>query len=290
MRQRFLLLLLPLLLLSCSQIELDETKHRVTLHISGYTMTPFSRAATTVDANSDVTHIDLVLFDADGSKVIKINQRQGDNNFGAPSITLAEGNYTLVVIAHSGSGVATITSPTEVTFPNNKVTDTFYSCQQISIRPETSSLDVMLHRAVSMVRIHLKDSSYPAGFSILKLYYTGGSSTFNPTTGYGSKDSRQTEYRTLVPVGASAEETLKEAEIYTFPHEEEGTLKITLTPQDSEGNDLPYPGKTLEAVPIRLNYITDATGLLFTTADAPFSLPIQLCFDTSWAGTSEFEF
>ena len=47
-----------------------------------------------------------------------------------------------MVIAHNGEGAATITSEEKVTFPNNKVTDTFYYYGDLVVTSEKQSYDL----------------------------------------------------------------------------------------------------------------------------------------------------
>lgn len=289
--------LIFLALTSCEKIDLNETssvitdKSTITLHITGYNIIPFD-TQTSSRANADITtHIDIALFDADGNKVVKINQKHGDEKYGEPTIEVVAGTYTLVVIAHSGSGVATITSPSEVTFPNNKVTDTFYACKQLDVNNSVSSASITLQRAVSMVRFVLTDTTMPEEFAQLKFYYTGGSSTFSPITGFGSKNSRQTEYRTLTEVKRDGEGRPM-FEVYTFPHDKEGELKFTLTPQNSSGTDIAAE-HAIDLVPIQLNAITEFKGSLFpqnsqtsTIATSAFALSIN----DKWLTTTTYTF
>lgn len=304
---RFLAFVLSafMLLTSCEQPIIgdgdsgaDGDTRKVTLHISGYTMIPFSspskaaRSESVTRASSvpSVTHIDLAVFDADGNKITKVNQKIESEAFGSPVVSLADGTYTLVVIAHSGSGVATITSPEEVAFPNNKVTDTFYACQQIVVSEAATSHDITLVRPVAMVRVILTDTSLPDGFAQLQLYYTGGSSTFSPSTGYGSKNSRQTELRNVADASRDAEGRYV-FEVYTFPHDEQGTLKLTLTPLDSKGSEV-SASKVVEAVPVRINYITEAYGTLFSSGTSSSIVESSMAFniDDVWSGTTSVEF
>ena len=173
----------------------DSGEFEVNFNITHFEQIPFSsitdtRASTT--ASDACTRINLAIF-KDGEKVKSINQTNTDSSFGIISTSLTEGTYTVVILAHSCQGNATISSPEEIKFPNNKVTDTFYSCQTISINAQTS-LDVMLHRAVAMFQLNTTDN-VPNNVKSMTFYYTGGSSTFNAQTGFGSVNSRQTETR-----------------------------------------------------------------------------------------------
>lgn len=264
----------------------------VRLHISGFTMIPFAADATASPlfsrASASVAHLDMVVFDANGTKVAKFNQHEGDDKFGEPTLTLEDGTYTLVIIAHNGTGIATITSPEEVTFPSNKVTDTFYACQPLVVSESTTSQNITLTRPVAMVRVVLTDKSLPENFSRLQLYYTGGSSTFNPSTGFGSKSSRQTELRDLADAPRDAEGHPR-FEIYTFPHEAEDVLKLTLTPMDDKGTAIETE-KVLNEVPVRINYITEAAGLLFPNTTSSNTSSLAITINDAWSGTTPITF
>ena len=108
---------------------------------------------------------------------------------------------TSLVIAHNGEGSATITSTEKVTFPNNKVTDTFYYYGDLIVTSEVQSYDLTLTRAVAMFRLVLTDEEIPSTVTKFKFYYTGGSSTFSPKDGYGCVNSKQTEIRAVADVG-----------------------------------------------------------------------------------------
>ena len=132
--------------------------------------------------------------------------------------------WRLVAIAHNGTGTATISSPNKITFPNNKCTDTFYICEDFSVS-DNSEFDLTLKRAVAMFRFVVEDA-FPENIHQMKFYYTGGSSTFDATTGYGCVNSKQTEYREINDEMGNNE---KQFDLFTFPHAEEDTLKMTIT-------------------------------------------------------------
>ena len=107
-----------------------EPRGNVTLRVTTLDIMPFGNVTMT-KASQDIgylcSRLSFVVFSGD-EKVKSINQKEGDEGFGTVSMNIAEGNYTLVVIAHSCSGNATVSSPSKITFPNNVVSDTFYYC------------------------------------------------------------------------------------------------------------------------------------------------------------------
>ena len=212
----------------------------------------FTRAAT--DVTELCSRLNIAIFDGDGTKVKTVAQKEGDAGYGTVALSLAAGTYKLVVIAHNCDGSATITSTEKVTFPNNKVTDTFYYYGDLVVGNEKQTYDLTLTRAVAMFRLVLTDESIPENVAKLKFYYLGGSSTFSPKDGYGCVNSKQTEIRTVSDDGIY--------EIYTLPHTEEDVLtKLTVTALDA--NDNTIKERVFENVPVIRNQVTRYTGSFF---------------------------
>ena len=183
-----------------------------------------------------------------------LRSKEGDASYGTVALSLAAGTYCLVVIAHNCDGSATITSTEKVTFPNNKVTDTFFYYGTLVVTDALQSYDLTLTRAVAMFRLVLTDESVPSKVAKLKFYYLGGSSTFSPKAGYGCVNSKQTEIRPVTTDGIY--------EIYTLPHTEQDVLtKLTVTALDA--NDDVIMERTFENIPIIRNQVTLYTGSFF---------------------------
>ena len=195
--KKYLFIALALLVAACEKPILDEEdavtrkEANVILHMTQYEQEAFgnsgNRAATR--AATDITELcsrlNIAIFDDEGTKIKTVTQKEGDASFGTVALTLAAGTYQLVVIAHNAEGSATITSTEKVTFPNNKVTDTFYYYGDLVVTSEVQSYDLTLTRAVAMFRLVLTDEEIPSTVTKFKFYYTGGSSTFSPSAGYG---------------------------------------------------------------------------------------------------------
>ena len=73
------------------------------------------------------------------------------------------------------------------------MTDTFYYYGDLVVTSEVQSYDLTLTRAVAMFRMVLTDDEIPSTVTKFKFYYTGGSSTFSPSAGYGCVNSKQKE-------------------------------------------------------------------------------------------------
>ena len=244
----------------------------------------FTRAAT--DITELCSRLNIALFDADGTKVKTVAQKEGDASYGTVALSLAAGTYRLVVIAHNGEGSATITSEEKVTFPNNKVTDTFYYYGDLVVTSEKQSYDLTLTRAVAMFRLVLTDESIPSTVAKMKFYYLGGSSTFSPKDGYGCVNSKQTEIRP-VPADFVSGTTF---EIYTLPHTEDDVLtKLTVTALD--GNDNIIKEKVFEDIPVTRNQVTRYTGSFFGNSGGETgSGDFRMTADPEWDAVNSFTF
>lgn len=256
----------------------------VVLHFTQSEGSDFSAATRAATDITDLcSRLNLAVFNADGTKVKTVAQKEGDASYGTVALSLAAGTYQLVVIAHNSDGSATITSTEKVTFPNNKVTDTFCYYGDLVVGSEKQSYDLTLTRAVAMFRLVLTDESIPASVAKLKFYYTGGSSTFSPAEGYGIVQSKQTEIRAVSEDGIY--------EIYTLPHTEEDVLtKLTITALDA--NDNTVKERIFENVPVVRNQVTRYTGSFFGSGGSgeTGSGDFRMTADPEWDSINGYTF
>lgn len=182
-----------------------------------------ANAEGTTDISQVCTLISYCVFTANGELYTVKHQASSDNDFGCKTLYMADGNYRLVVIAHSGVGNISIESEDKIKFKDNKITDTFAYSADVDIT-EDCSLNLVLNRIVANVHVVIP-GAMPQDVKQMEFYYTGGSSTYSCLTGYGSVNSRQTEYR---DVTTDMEGQATAFDIYTFPHETNGTLKLTI--------------------------------------------------------------
>ena len=305
-----LLIFLTIGMVSCEKPIIDErtgneipAEANVILHFVQYEQEAFTRAAlpslqgegsgvgSVTRSATDITELcsrlNIALFDADGTKVKTVAQKEGDASYGTVALSLAAGTYRLVVIAHNGEGSATITSEEKVTFPNNKVTDTFYYYGDLVVTSEKQNYDLTLTRAVAMFRLVLTDEDIPSTVAKMKFYYLGGSSTFSPKDGYGCVNSKQTEIRP-VPADFVSGTTF---EIYTLPHTEDDVLtKLTVTALDA--NDNIIKERIFENVPIVRNQVTRYTGRFFGNSGTgeTGSGDFRMTADPDWDAVNGYTF
>lgn len=297
MKHYISIFILALLAASCEKPIFDEeraasgsvadTHPNVTLYFSPYEQSSFTRAATPI--TDQCTRLSVAIFTADGTKAKSITQKQTDAGFGTAALTLQAGQYRVVAIAHSSTeGNATITSPEKVTFANNKLTDTFYYFGTLTVGTDPIEETLEMTRCVAMLRLTLTE---PLSDNItrLKFYYTGGSSTLNPATGYGCVNSKQTEYRYTTD---DQDMPVSVYELYTMPHEQQDVLKLTVTALDASGSEVGEVA--MENIPVTRNKITTWQGALFsgsgTEGGTSSSGGITITLDTEWDGTITYTF
>lgn len=225
--------------------------------------------------------LNIAIFSGD-EKVAAVNQKSSDSDFGNVTVKLPEGDYQAVVIIHSCSGNATISNPQKVTFPKNKLTDTFSYYSDFEVKGNTD-MSITVDRVVSKYRLTVEDA-IPNGVKLMKFYYTGGSSTLDATTGFGCVNSRQTEYRKV-----TEREEGQTFDVYTFPHDVRGQLKMTVSALDNAGNTLEE--HTFEDVPIEVKKVTNHTSTFFggSSGHTPSGgTRISIGGDNTWAGEIKY--
>lgn len=288
-RNLCLLVLSLVLLTGCEKTMLDEQSSKqdgnVVLKLSLYEQIPFSTRSLQ-DIRQLCTRVNVAFFQ-NGTKVKTVSQKADDASFGTVSLTLDAGVYQVVVIAHNCSGSATISSAEKVTFPSNVVTDTFYYEGELTVASSQDTYELVLQRPVAMFRLQLTDV-LPSNAHKIRFYYTGGSSTFNPSTGFGCVNSRQT-------VMMDIEDGQQVFEVYTFPHELNDFLKMTVTIYDSGENILKE--QVFEQVPVTVDQITVFTGSFFGGSgggggggnpNAPSGITMKA--DGDWSDISSYGF
>ena len=290
----FTLLTLSLLFIGCEapyvgEPQIDaESDANVTLHVTGFEIVPFAdgTSASLVKSRSEQPITDLcsrltfVVYQGD-TKYRSVAQKQGDKDFGTAAFSLPQGTYTFAVIGYSGDGACTVSSLDKISFKDNRVTDTFLYSAELPVTDQPSTHDILLSRVVAMVRFMLTDEGFPEDVSQLKFYYTGGSSTLSALSTFGSVNSKQTVKFDIVS-------SQKQFDLYTFPHSESGSLKMTVTALDASGNTVKE--RVFEGVPVRCNAITKYTGRFFEDISESSDISFGMKADGAWEEGDDIAF
>lgn len=227
------------------------------------------------------TRLNYAVYDEDGSRVKQVNQTSDGANFGTASFQLEEGDYLLVVVAHSANGNPTMTNPSKIQFTNaTGYTDTFLCSGDVSINDEPVEMQVSLDRIVALCRFEITDEYIPSEVKKMRFYYTGGSGAFNAATGLGSVNSKQT--MTFDVSGGQ-----KQFDLYTFLHDKESAINLKVTALDGDDNVL-YERDF--DVPMAQNHITWLSGAYFTGSGSSASVISGVTVNTDWAGETHLTF
>ena len=160
----FPLFMALLLLAACEKVSIDDLNKedpeerndgvKLTFRVMSFEQTRFNDPTTvTRAAVRDVCDkINLALYDMENNRLKAVNQKADDENFGSLSLSIEPGTYRVLILAHSCSGNATTTNIEKITFPDNKVTDTFYYCAEIEV-DDQKTYDVELRRVVAMFKL-----------------------------------------------------------------------------------------------------------------------------------------
>ncbi len=281
--------------ISCEKpllVEEDSTGDvdgNLTVRVYDIEKTPFqhfSRTATAPSTRAEkpvseaCTRLNYAVYTLDGNRVKQINQTVDMNNFGTASFQLETGDYFLVVVGHSSAGNPTMTDPYNIKFTNALgYTDTFLCAANITIDDEPVDVDASLIRIVSLCRFVITDD-IPADITTLRFYYTGGSGTFDATTGLGSVNSKQD-----VKYEVTADR--REFDLYTFLHDTEGTIHLTVSALDASGSERYSRDFN---VPMEQNHITWISGAYFSGSGSSSFDISGITVNTDWAGETHITF
>lgn len=164
-----------------------------------------TRAETDVKKNlsecKQITELEVALFPEDKDAMYLVTQFSTDKNFGKVKLYVPRGNYKMVAIAAatdkpSEDNKVSIKSKTEVVFPNNKVTDMFYTYQDIAVKDgeERQNYDCILKRGVTVLQLNCREEPCPDYMKSFKYTITGNcGNVFNPSTGHCLKQATLTK-------------------------------------------------------------------------------------------------
>lgn len=191
------------LLVSCTSDNVMTSSSQVTNHEVVFSL--YEQSISSLDTRAETsgnktlaecklfTELEVALIPADGSSKTMLVARQDDSmsTFGKVKMQIPNGTYHLVIIAAntdkpiSSDKRIDIKSATEVTFPNNKVTDMAYCYKDITISStdNTKVVECVLKRAVAAVKLLPTDKT-PDDLKTFNVKMSGNIGTkFNPSKG-----------------------------------------------------------------------------------------------------------
>jgi hypothetical protein len=282
-----------LLTVSCNN-KSDETDPaqtaapvRVSVQDFSVAIDDFGTRAVDVAGYEGVKALTLAFYDTAGNPAYSHTQLRGDattyTDFGQFSLSLPLGTYTMVVLGHglsSGEPAITLTSPTEATFGDYPVRETFSATQTVTIASyEAVALSAKLTRMISKLQVISSDPRDESVQKVLMTFSAGGKS-FNPTTGLATSDAG---FSNTVAITSAAGKT-STSNSYLFLSTDEQKMDVTIQMLDAQDN--PLYTKHISDVPFQRNRVTKLTGSLYTNE----SLSASFQIDSDWLPAYEASF
>lgn len=290
---------------SCVNSEEELTGEKkvtqLNLRVARFDIIPFSTRAEP-QISDYCKRIHYVVYSGT-EEVQRIDQSSTDENFGSVSMSLAEGSYKIIVVAHSSSADPTISSTT-ATFAKNTITDTFFYTNSVTIEGEEQNIDLELERATAMFRFVTRDN-VPANCGCIEILTTKTSIIFDFATGLGYSVEDNNVSHDIIEAEVGKPFLM---EVFYLLNSASKTISIDVTARQLDKTSI-LKTKTFSSVPMEKNKITQFSGYFF--GDAPSgesgggtggggtggepsgeggNQPITISIASDWAGTNEYSF
>ena len=252
------------MLTACTNDDAGEVLNNETAEVrmtfSPYDVEPMTRAAVADYA----TRLDVWVYEG-GTEVQAVHQQSTDEGFASLSVRLEKAKtYTVYACAHKAAGAATLSNGV-VSWPDDKVTHSFFYSQSFS-PATTTTLNCLMERIVGNFRLEIADN-VPEGVERMTVDI-GISPTRWNVGGFG--ENAVSRVSSFAPtVGSSP--TLS---MFIIADGDEAELHdITVTAYD--GEDAVVQQRVFEEVPIRAGYRSTYRGEFFTGAMASMSFTVS---------------
>ena len=221
----------------------------VRMTFSPYEMEPMTRAAVADYA----TRLDVWLYDG-GTEVQAVHQQSTDEGFASLSVRLEKRKtYTVYAVAHKDGGAATLSNGV-VSWPDDKVTHSFFYSQTFS-PATTTTMECLMERIVGNFRLEVTDK-VPEGV-VRMTVDVGVSPTRWNVAGYGVNAVNRVSSFTPA-VGSSPA-----LSVFLLAGDDEEKRDITVTTYDA--TDAVVQQRVFTDVPIRAGYRSTYRGAFFTS-------------------------
>lgn len=287
---------------SIEELTEEKKETQLNLRVTQFDIIPFSTRAEH-ELSDYCKRIHYVVYN--GTTVVqRIDQSSTDENFGSVSMSLAEGTYKVVVVAHSSSVDPTISSTTAA-FAKNKISDIFFYADNLIVEGKVQNIDLELERATAMFRLITRDN-VPAECGSIDIFTSRMTSIIlDFATGLGSsiEDNKVSHDITEDEVGKPFQ-----MEVFYLLNQSSKTISIEVTARQLDKMSI-LKKKTFGSVPMEKNKITQYSGYFFGEAPSgeggggtgsggtggdssgeggnhPFTISIA----SDWAGTNEYSF
>ena len=199
------------------------------------------------------TRLDVWIYDGD-TEVQAVHQQSTDEGFASLSVRLEKSKtYTVYACAHKAAGAATLSNGV-VSWPDDKLTHSFFYSQTFS-PATTTTLNCLMERIVGNFRLEITDA-VPADVARMTVD-VGVSPTRWNVGGFG--ENAVSRVSSLTPaVGSSPA-----LSVFLLASSEEEKRDITVTAYDA--SDAVVQQRVFSDVPIRAGYRSTYRGAFFTS-------------------------
>lgn len=254
-----------LILAACSSNDDEEQtisnpdEANVTLRFTSFEQTPMTRSTLT---EASMSRLDVWL--SDGTTTQEFHQSSADSDFGTISTTLnKKKTYTIYAVAHKASAALTL-SDGVLSYPDDKVKETFYYSTSFS-PATTTSIDAVMNRIVGKFTLQTTDAIPD---DVTKMRFTMTAVTRINLDGTPANNvSRTVEFASI---SRNQTDGTCSFSFYLLASSTNTDYSITATAYDAD-NDV-VETKTFTEIPIRNNYKTTLSGDFFVSTSVGINL------------------
>ena len=241
---------------------------------------PFNSRTRAASSLSDVITINRIdMWLTNGENVIEVHQTSSDADYGSPSVTIdKQKTYQLIVVAHKGTAPADL-SDGIISFPDEKLTDTFFYSDSFNASSETS---ITLQRIVGMFKLWITDEM-PASDTRLTFAISGTGNRWNTSE---SISCNQTDRTVTFDSPSQSSDGSTKLNLYILPSSLTNESTATIHCQAFASDGTPITEYAFADVPIRANHVTTYKGVFFK--EQAFSL--SMTADKTWKEYDTIDF
>ena len=237
--------------------------------------------ASAINSYNGVKAVTLAFYDSQNNEVYKSTRTRSESGFSSFSLSLPYGSFTMVVLGYAwyDGDEFTLTSPTLASFTTDS-RETFVATQAVNVNsPDALDLTANLNRIVAKLQVNSSDTR-PEGIARIRMGFSAGSKTFNPTTGLATSN---TTFSNSVGISASVGSSTSSTS-YLFLSSDEQSIDVTVEALDSEG-EVVYR-RLIPDVPFKRNCCTTLTGNVYANSVSAGSFLLN----TDWGEETDVSF
>lgn len=271
MRKNLLFALAIGLLCACSSDKVEEPQNHddlveVKLNLKGFTFETEAMTRATTAVGDYVTHLDIWLYES-GNEFTSFHQTSSESGFGTLSLTLNNTKtYILYAVAHRCNSAASL-SDAVISFPEDKVTHSFF-IKQTFTPTKGMSLNLTMNRIVAQFSFVTTDA-VPDWCKTLRFTISDVYDRWNVNTG----GTHQLNRVSTINISSTREDGSVTCNVYAIVTNENTNHNILVEAIDANGEV--QESHQFTNIPLKNNRRTIATGAFFTDADSGFSFLAQ---------------